>query len=77
MRTMPTLLVRLALGFPCERPGETLDTGPDLGDSGAGQLHHGDTKTLRWVLIHLIEETARHAGHADNLCEQLDGSTGR
>lgn len=32
---------------------------------------------LRWVLTHLIEETGRHAGHADIIREQLDGSTGR
>lgn len=32
---------------------------------------------LRWVLAHLLEETARHAGHADLLRELLDGSTGR
>lgn len=32
---------------------------------------------LRWVLTHLLEETARHAGHADILRELLDGSTGR
>ncbi|TCC28683.1 DinB family protein [Kribbella sindirgiensis] len=31
----------------------------------------------RWTLVHLIEETARHAGHADILREQLDGRTGR
>jgi hypothetical protein len=29
------------------------------------------------VLAHLLEETARHAGHADILRELLDGSTGR
>ena len=33
--------------------------------------------TLRWMLAHLIEETARHAGHADILRELLDGVTGR
>ncbi len=33
--------------------------------------------TLRWVLVHMIEETARHAGHADIIREQLDGATGR
>ena len=33
--------------------------------------------TLRWVLVHMIEETARHAGHADIIREQIDGSTGR
>jgi hypothetical protein len=32
---------------------------------------------LRWVLTHLLEETARHAGHADILRELLDGTTGR
>ena len=32
---------------------------------------------LRWILAHLLEETARHAGHADIIREQLDGSTGR
>jgi hypothetical protein len=33
--------------------------------------------TLRWVLAHLVEELARHAGHADILRELTDGSTGR
>jgi len=32
---------------------------------------------LRWVLMHLVEETARHAGHADILRELIDGATGR
>ena len=32
---------------------------------------------LRWVLGHMLEETARHAGHADILRELLDGQTGR
>ncbi|MFJ5848628.1 DinB family protein [Streptomyces sp. NPDC092903] len=31
---------------------------------------------LRWVLHHMIEETARHAGHADIIRETLDGRTG-
>ena len=33
--------------------------------------------TMRWILVHMVEETGRHAGHADILREQLDGSTGR
>jgi uncharacterized damage-inducible protein DinB len=32
--------------------------------------------TLRWVMLHLIEETARHAGHADLIRESIDGVTG-
>jgi hypothetical protein len=34
-------------------------------------------RTLRWVLTHMTSETARHAGQADILREQLDGTTGR
>lgn len=32
---------------------------------------------LRWVALHLIEETARHAGHLDAAREIIDGATGR
>lgn len=31
--------------------------------------------TLRWILVHLIEEYARHAGHADLIRESIDGAT--
>jgi uncharacterized damage-inducible protein DinB len=34
-------------------------------------------RTLRWMLAHLLEETARHAGHLDILRELVDGRTGR
>ncbi len=30
---------------------------------------------MRWVILHLIEETARHVGHADIIRESLDGAT--
>jgi uncharacterized damage-inducible protein DinB len=32
--------------------------------------------TLRWIMVHMIEETARHNGHADILRELIDGATG-
>src|SRR4029079_7727934 len=32
---------------------------------------------LRWILAHMLEETARHAGHADIIRELIDGDTGR
>jgi hypothetical protein len=32
--------------------------------------------SLRWILLHMLEETARHAGHADTVRELVDGSTG-
>jgi uncharacterized damage-inducible protein DinB len=37
----------------------------------------GEWLTLRWVLAHMTSETARHAGHADIIREQIDGTTGR
>ncbi len=37
---------------------------------------HGRMLSLRWILIHMIEETARHAGHLDLIVEALDGRTG-
>ncbi|MFI0480364.1 DinB family protein [Actinomadura sp. 9N215] len=36
----------------------------------------GNTPSLRWILVHLIEEYARHNGHADLLRESVDGQTG-
>ncbi|MFI0715492.1 DinB family protein [Streptomyces inhibens] len=32
-------------------------------------------QSMRWLVLHLIEETARHAGHADIIRESLDGKT--
>jgi uncharacterized damage-inducible protein DinB len=46
----------------------------DLDDQGAAWF--GDTVSMRWVLIHMVEETARHAGHMDILRELIDGATG-
>jgi hypothetical protein len=53
-----------------------------IADSAALDQHCHDVGAetmvdLRWVLTHLLEETARHAGHADILREQIDGETGR
>ena len=36
-----------------------------------------DGPSLRWAFTHMIEETGRHAGHADILRELIDGATGR
>ena len=41
-----------------------------------GTAWFGDAVTMRWVLIHMVEETARHAGHVDILRELIDGMTG-
>jgi hypothetical protein len=56
---------------------DALVTGAD----GPGDRCRGEETTppvtLRWVLAHLLEETARHAGHADILRELIDGTVGR
>ena len=39
--------------------------------------HSKSTRSLRWILLHMIEETARHAGHIDILREMIDGRTGQ
>jgi uncharacterized damage-inducible protein DinB len=41
-----------------------------------GTAWSGETVSMRWVLVHMIEETARHAGHMDILRELTDGATG-
>jgi hypothetical protein len=33
--------------------------------------------SLRWVLVHMVEEYARHLGHADLLRQQIDGRVGQ
>lgn len=46
----------------------------ELDDTGTAWF--GDAVSLRWVLIHMVEETARHTGHADIVRELIDGATG-
>ena len=39
-------------------------------------LRRGEPCSLRWIYVHMIEEYARHNGHADLLRELIDGSVG-
>jgi hypothetical protein len=48
-----------------------------VGGADAPVTRNGKTRDLRSVLLAVIEETARHAGHADIIREQIDGQTGR
>ena len=52
-----------------------LDAGPDL--DAMVTTHHDDQASVRDILIHLVEEYARHCGHADLLRECIDGRTGQ
>ncbi len=44
--------------------------------AAASRMSGGQPFTLRWVILHLIEETARHAGQADLIREAIDGVVG-
>lgn len=46
----------------------------DLDATGTTWL--GDTVSFRWAILHVIEEAARHAGHADVMRERIDNTTG-
>jgi hypothetical protein len=48
----------------------------ELGDPDAPVKHNGQVRDLRWAIIAVTNETARHAGHADIIREQIDGRTG-
>jgi uncharacterized damage-inducible protein DinB len=48
----------------------------EVGLEETGTAWFGEPVTMRWVLIHMVEETARHAGHVDILRELIDGMTG-
>jgi uncharacterized damage-inducible protein DinB len=48
----------------------------ELDPDDVGTAWWGDTVSMRWVLIHMVEETARHAGHMDIMRELIDGATG-
>lgn len=71
----PELTVSLAVRTYRDRTAATDVAVRSIG-SLAQPCRWGEGMDLRWVLLHLINETARHAGHADATRELLDGTTG-
>ncbi|HLI73096.1 MAG TPA: DinB family protein [Acidimicrobiales bacterium] len=53
-----------------------MDAVPSLDQVGVRESRLVGKVTVRWVLVHMIEETARHAGHLDLMREEIDGRTG-
>ena len=53
----------------------SLETG-SLGQLAKRTWPSGESPSLRWILVHMIEEYARHNGHADLLRELIDGRVG-
>jgi uncharacterized damage-inducible protein DinB len=60
----------------CERSRQVTTDATSLDEESVMTFPDGSHFNLRWVLLHLIEETARHAGHADILREAIDGVVG-
>ena len=56
----------------CEHARAVVASFDSLDDVGRGKSKF----SVRWVLLHMIEEYARHNGHADFLRERIDGATG-
>jgi uncharacterized damage-inducible protein DinB len=57
----------------CDRARSVLANIQSLDETGS---RRGTEISARWVLVHMIEEYARHNGHADFLRERIDGATG-
>ncbi|MEV6326143.1 DinB family protein [Streptomyces sp. NPDC051909] len=82
----PDREMRIAVDFPLaqlldEYAGQSaryreLVAGSGLDDKAERARRDGIPVDLRWILLHLTEETARHNGHLDILREMLDGTTG-
>jgi hypothetical protein len=61
----------------CERSRAAVaEVGNDLMAMMVRPTRRGERFNLRWILLHMLEETARHNGHADLLRESIDGQTG-
>jgi len=52
-----------------------LESGAESLDVLTVKERDGEPFSLRWILVHMIEETARHAGHGDLIRESIDGKT--
>jgi hypothetical protein len=82
----PDREMRIALDFPLPRlldeyveqsaHHRELVAGNGLDERARRDVRDGLRVDLRWILLHLTEETARHNGHLDILREMLDGTTG-
>ena len=59
----------------CEHARSVAAATPSLDAVGRAQRYGGDV-SMRWILVHMVEEYARHNGHADLLRERIDGAVG-
>jgi hypothetical protein len=72
--SIPLRTLRSDYRAACEASDEIIAA---LGEATAPVTRDGKARNLRWAILSVIQETARHAGHADIIREQIDGRTGR
>ena len=60
----------------CAHSRRITHAAPSLDKLSASGAHYRGHVSLRWIVVHMLEETARHAGHLDIMREQIDGRTG-
>ena len=60
----------------CDRSRAAVAQVGDPDAVAATRSRDGHEVSLRWIMLHMLEETARHNGHADLLRESIDGVTG-
>ncbi|WBB81659.1 DinB family protein [Micromonospora sp. WMMD882] len=77
MRVDGVPLARLLAEYDeqCARSNEIIAAHP-LDQAGRHPDFRSAAASLRWMLLHMVEETARHAGHLDTIRELLDGEKG-
>lgn len=63
--------LRALYAAACERSRHAASAHSDLGDRAARPSFGGGPVSLRWILVHMIEETAQHRGHLDLLRDAL------
>src|ERR1700677_3434390 len=51
-------------------------TAPSLDALSAKETRYREHVSLRWIMVHMLEDTARHAGHLDLMREEIDGRVG-
>jgi uncharacterized damage-inducible protein DinB len=77
-RIAPDSMIPGLLNFyrrTCERNNEIVRAAPSLDDQAKYTKRTDGVPTLRWILNHMITETARHAGHADIARDVIEGPT--
>jgi hypothetical protein len=76
IETSETVASVLELYHAAVRSSRRIADGGSLDDMSASESPHYGYVSLRWILVHMLAETARHAGHLDLMREQIDGRTG-